>query len=163
MSAITLNQLQKRTRHELFSDEAALCMDSRLGPTTVRRAERAMEARNPMHRYMRYAAIKYFRNEGWDVLPHGIGVWGAKSAMADLAIAKGEKIILVECLTPGWVYYQNIQGKRRLEKFFPVWFVVEDPARSSSDAYYGRRVERLRKRCRVFLWSNGKPLTPIRD
>ncbi len=158
MPVITLTQLQKRTRHEFLSDEAACCNDPVLGPITVRRAERAREVRNPVHRRLRQAALRYFRDQGWDVVPHGVGVWGAKKAMADLAIAKGKRIVLVECQTRPWVYYQNAQKKRRLEKYFPLWFVIEDPA-TDSDACYGRRVERLVRRSRVFFWSQGRSLT----
>jgi len=61
--------------------------------------------------------------------------------MADLAIVKGEKIVLVECLTRGCVNYANAQKKRRLEKFFPLWFVIEDPTVDPETAYT-RRVER---------------------
>jgi len=158
MSVITLNQLQKRTKYELMSDDEACCMDRVLGPTTVRKAERAKEARYPLHKRLRHAAVRYFQDDGWVVVPHGVGVWGAKKAMADLAIAKGRKIVLVECLTPGWVYYSNTASKKSLEKFFPLWFVIEDPT-TSGEASYKQRAERLARRNRVFVWSKGRSLT----
>ena len=158
MPVITLHQLQKRTKHELISDEAACCMDPIMGPTTVRRAERTREARYPIHRRLRRAAIRYFLDEGWDVVPHGIGVWGARKAMADLAIAKERRIVFVECLTQGWVYYQNAQSKRRLEAFFRLWFVIEDPAIAGGTSYR-HRAERLARKSRVFIWSYGRGLT----
>jgi len=133
-------------------------MDPVLGPTTVRNAERTKEARYPLHRRLRQAAVRYFRDKEWNVVPHGVGVWGAKKAMADLAIAKRRQIVLVECLTPAWVYYRNAASKKRLEKFFPLWFVIEDPA-TDGDASYKQRVERLRRRNRVFVWSKGGSLT----
>jgi hypothetical protein len=160
MAVITLHQLQGRTRHELISDEAAYCISRVFGAITVRRAERMTERRYPTHRRLRRAATQYFQNKGWDVLPHGLGVWGARAAMADLAIARGNKIVLVECLTRGWVNYANAEKKRRLEKFFPLWFVIEDPA-VGPETSYTRRVERLAKRSRVFLWSQGKTLAPL--
>ncbi len=158
MPALTFAQLQKRTRYELLSDEQALCMDHVLGITTVRQAERSRERRYPLHRQLREAAMRYFKDNAWDVVPHGIGVWGAKKAMADFAIAKGRKIVLVECLTPSWVYYQNAKNKKRLERFFPLWFVLEDPA-VSGDINYRHRVERLARKNRVFLWAPGRSLT----
>lgn len=158
MPIITLHQLRERTKHELISDDEACCMDPVLGPTTVRNAERAKETRYPLHRQLRQAAVRHFQDKGWDVVPHGIGVWGAKKAMADLAIAKRRRIVLVECLTPAWVYYRNAASKKRLEKFFPLWFVVEDPV-TSGDASYKHRVERLARRNRVFVWSKGGSLT----
>lgn len=160
MAVITLHQLQRRTRYELISDGAALCIDRVHGPLTVRRAERMTERRYPTHRRLRQAAIRYFQNKGWDVVPHGLGVWGANGAMADLAIARRNRMVLVECLTRGWVNYVNAQKKRRLEKFFPLWFVVEDPA-FEPEFSYTRRVERLAKRSCVFLWSQGTSLTPL--
>lgn len=158
MALITLTKLRKRTRHQLLSDEEACCMDRVLGPTTVRRAERAREARYPMHRQLRRAAVRYFLDKGWDVVPHGVGVWGANGALADLAIATGRRIVLVECLTPSWVTYRNAEKKRRMEKFFPLWFVVEHPD-IGCDALYKKRVERLVSRSRVFAWSKKRSLT----
>jgi hypothetical protein len=157
MPLITLPQLQKRTRHELISDEEALCLDPYRGLQTVRRAERAMEARYPIHRYLRRAAVWHFRNTGWDVLPHGVGVRGTGRAMADLAISKGRRIVFVECLTRSWVNYSNAQRKRHLEIFFPLWFVIEDPV-GDSDIAYRRRAERLAARSRVLFWSHGRAL-----
>ncbi len=160
MAVVTFQQLQKRTRHELISDEAAYCMDRVFGAITVRRAERMTERRYPTHRRLRLAAVRYFQNAGWDVVPHGLGVWGARAAMADLALSRRNRIVLVECLTRAWVTYSNAQKKRRLEKFFPLWFVVENPA-AEPDVSYTRRVERLARRNRVFVWSQGQTLTPL--
>lgn len=157
MPRITLNQLQKRTKHQLLSDEEAFCMSQTYGPITVRDAERKMEARYPLHRRLRRASIRHFLDTGWDVMPYGVGVWGVKKAMADLAIAKGKRIILVECLTPGWVYRWNVARKKRLQKFFPLWFVIEDPA-IGSDTSYKQRVERLALKSRVYTWFKGKSL-----
>lgn len=158
MSRITFAQLQKRTKHELLSDEEACCNDRVLGPTTVRRAERTREKHYPLHRRLRLAAIRYFLDEGWDVVPHGVGVWGANGALADLAIAKGRRIVLVECLTPSWVTYQNAARKRRLEQFFPLWFFIEHPV-VSCDVHYKQRVERMASRSRVFSWRQQSSLT----
>lgn len=151
MPRITFAQLQKRTKHPLLSDEDACCRDRILGPTTVRRAERAKEARYPLHRQLRWAAVRYFLSKGWDVVPHGVGVWGVKKALADLAIAKGKRIVLVECLTPFWVTYRNAEKKRRLEQFFPLWFCIEHPD-ASSDRLYKKRADRLALRSRVFTY-----------
>src|SRR2546428_235373 len=82
---ITLAQLQKRTKHELLSDERALCIDPFMGITSVRNAERTREVRYPLHRNLRRASVRYFLNQGWDVVPHGVGVWGVNGALADLA------------------------------------------------------------------------------
>ncbi len=158
MARITLSQLQKRTKHQLLSDQEALCNDRILGPTTVRRAERTRELRYPLHGRLRRAAIRYFLGKGWDVLPHGVGVWGANGALADFAIVKKRRIVLVECLTPDWVTYQNAAKKRRLEKFFPLWFVVEHPA-VNRDALYKRRCERLVSKSRVFALFGKSNLT----
>ena len=159
MPVISLRQLHRRTRHELISDELAFCADPILGPTTVRHAERTREARYPNHRRLRQAAVRHFQEKGWDVVPHGVGVWGAKAVMADLVISKGKKIVFVECLTKSWVTYHNTQKKRRLEAFFPLWFVVEDPAADFEFSYSGR-VERLARRSRVFFLSKGRTLSP---
>lgn len=155
---ITLAQLQMKTEHELISDQRALCMDALLGPVTVRRAERNRERRYPLHGQLRRASVRYFLEQGWDVVPHGVGVWGANGVLADLAITKGRRIVLVECLTPSWVTRENAAKKRRLEKFFPVWFVIEHPA-VSGDGMYRRRAEGLAARSRVFVWSNNRSLT----
>ena len=159
MPQITFAALQKRTRHELITDGRALCM-TLSGPMTVRSAERASEKRNPTHKYLRLAAIKHFLHDGWDVVPHGIGVWTIRNTMADLAIARGKRIVLVECLTAGWTYYQNVQRKRRLEECFPVWFVFEDP-KEFADCDYRNRVQRLRERCRIFVWSKANGIRQL--
>lgn len=133
-------------------------MDRVLGPVAVRTAERRMEARYPLHRQLRWAASRYFQDNGWDVVPHGVGVWRAKKVLADLAIAKGSRIVLVECLTPDWVFHGNAKKKRRLEQFFPLWFVIADPA-AHGERTYKKRVERLARNSKVFLWSKGRTLT----
>ena len=102
--------------------------------------------------------MRYFKDHAWDVVPHGIGVRGAKKAMADFVIAKGRKLVLIECLTPSWVYYENAKNKKRLERFFPLWFVLEDPA-VSGDIDYRQRAERLARKNRVFFWASGRSLT----
>jgi hypothetical protein len=154
---ITMHQLRKRTKHDLFSDDEVLCNHT-LGPMTVRKAERLTEKRYPTHRHLRLAAQKYFLNQGWDVVTHGVGVWGVKKSMSDMAIAKGKKIVLVECTTQGSVYFKIAQRKRRLERLFPLWFVIEDPTIAGDSCYRGR-AGRLAKRSRVFVWSKGNGLT----
>jgi hypothetical protein len=154
-----MHQLQKRTKHELISDDQALC-NHILGPMTVRKAERLTERRYRTHRQLRLAAQKYFLRQGWDVVPHGVGVWGAKKAISDMAIAKGRRIVLVECTTQGSVYFTITQRKRRLERFFPLWFVIEDPA-VDGDRSYRSRAGRLAKRSRVFVWSEDNGLTRV--
>ena len=155
---ITLAQLQRKTEHELISDQYALCMDGLLGPTTVRRAERNRERRYPLHGRLRRASVRHFLQQGWDVVPHGVGVWGANGAFADLAITRERRIVLVECLTPSWVTRENAAKKKRLERFFPVWFVIEHPS-VSGDEMYRRRAENLAARSRVLAWSSGTRLT----
>lgn len=159
MARITFAQLQKRTGHELLSDAHAPCMTSS-GPMNVRMAERATEARYPTHRWLRVGAMEHFERIGWDVHRHGVGVWGAKRVLADFAIARGPRIVLVECLTASWTYFQNVQRKRRLEKYFPVWFVIEDP--DGDDADYAERVQRLRNRCPIFVWSKARGVRRLR-
>ena len=158
MARISFGQLQKRTNYDLLSDAHALCMTAS-GPMSVRMAERATEARSPAHRHLRFAAMRHFEAKGWDVHRYGVGVWGAKRVLADFAIARGQKIVLVECLTGWWVTYQNVQRKRRLEKYFPVWFVLEEP---DDDADYEERVKRLRNRCPIFVWSKTRGIRRLR-
>ena len=159
MTRITLRQLQKRTSHELLSDARALCITAS-GPMTVRMAERATESRYPTHRHLRFAAMKHFEQNGWDVLRHGVGVWGANGVLADFAIAKRKKIVLIECLTAGWTDYRNVQRKRRLGRYFPVWFVLEDP--DGDDSEYEERVQRLRNRFTIFVWSKARGVRRLR-
>jgi hypothetical protein len=156
MALITLRQLQKRTKHPLISDMEACCNVFGMGLMTCREAERATEKRYPGHRQLRLAAKKYFLNQGWEVVPHGVGVNGTM-AMSDLVIAKQRRIIFVECLTPHWVSFLNAQRKRRLERYHPLWFVIEDPA-IGGDRSYRDRAGRLAKRSRVFVWSKGNRL-----
>ena len=136
---------------------AVYCDVFGMGLMTCRKAERATEKRYPIHRRMRFAARKHFLNQGWDVVPHGVGVEGTM-AMSDLVIAKRRRIVFIECLTPHWVTFVNAQRKRQLERYYPLWFVIEDPA-IADDASYRGRVERLVKRSRVYFWSQRNGLT----
>jgi hypothetical protein len=126
------------------------------GLMTCREAERATEKRYPAHRRLRLAAKKHFLNQGWDVVPHGVGVRGTM-AMSDLVIVKRQRIIFVECLTPHWVSFINAQHKRRLERYHALWFVIEDPSKDG-DRSYRARAGRLAKRSRVFVCSEGNRL-----
>jgi len=154
MPRITLRELRSRTTHVLLSDLKHFCrIGNELVP--VRSAERRIEKRYPLHGVLRRAAIYHFGQAGWDVYPHGIGVAGASSAMADLAIARDDKVIFVECFTPWRVWYEFAQQKRRLEEFFPLWFVVERP-NGEHPGDYRARVHRLSKRNPVFMWTNGR-------
>jgi hypothetical protein len=150
-----MSQLQRRTRHPLVSDTDAWIIHHRLGPITCREAERETESRYPTHRWLRESAEDHFLSRGWDVVPHGVGVDGT-SALADLMIRKAKKIVFVECLTQNWVRFPNAQRKRQLERYFPVWFVIEAPL--AGETLYRRRADRLAKRSRVLLWSKGKEL-----
>jgi hypothetical protein len=157
MPVITINELRKRTKHPLISDMHACCNVFGMGLMTCREAERATEKRYPIHRRLRWAAKRYFLTQGWDVVPHGVGVEGTM-AMSDLVIIKMRRIVFVECLTSHWVRFLNAQRKRQLERYYPVWFVIEDPAKVG-DRSYKSRAGRLAKRSRVFVWSNGNGLT----
>jgi hypothetical protein len=154
---ITMHQLQKQARHPLISDIDASCKVFGMGWMTCREAERATERRYPIHRRLRWAAKSHFLDQGWDVVPHGVGVNGAM-AMSDLVIVKRRRIVFVECLTSHWVRFLNAQHKRQLERYYPLWFVIEDPA-VDDDRFYRRRAERLAKQSRVFVWSEGNGLT----
>jgi hypothetical protein len=125
-----------------------------LGWMTIRAAERLTEKRYPTHRRLRLAAKRHFLNQGWDVIPHGVGVDGTR-AMADLVIVKRRRIVFIECLTLHWVRFTNAQHKRQLERYFPVWFVIEDPGKAV-DSSYRSRAGRLAKVSRVFVWSEGR-------
>ena len=154
MPRITLRELRSRTRHVLLSDLKHGChVGNEL--VSVRAAERKTEKRFPLHGALRRAAIHHFDQAGWDVYPHGIGVAGAFSAMSDLAIARDRKVIFVECFTPWRVWFEFAQEKRRLEEFFPLWFVVERP-NGEHPGDYRARVHRLSKRNPVFMWTNGR-------
>ncbi len=93
MPVITMRQLQKQTKRLLISDREAKCKVFGLGLTTVREAERATEKRYPTHRRLRFAAQKHFLNQGWDLVPHGVGVDGTM-VMSDMVIAKGRESYL---------------------------------------------------------------------
>jgi hypothetical protein len=157
MPVITISELRKRTKHPLISDMDACCNVYGMGLMTCREAERATEKRYPIHRRLRWAAKMYFLDRGWDVVPHGVGVEGTM-AMSDLVIIKKARIVFVECLTSHWVRFLNAQRKRQLESYYPLWFVIEDPA-IAGDASYRGRVERLVKRSRVYFWSQRNGLT----
>lgn len=161
MPSITIGQLQKRTRHELISDNESCCNDPYVAPSTVRNAEREREARYPLHGQLRKASIRYFKENGWDVHPHGVGVWGAKGVLADLAISKGQKIILIECVSPWEVYRWKFEHKNRLSEFLPVWFVIQHPSVAKQKPSYIQRVKRFARWACVFTWSKGAVLTPI--
>ena len=157
MGTITLKEARRRSGLDLISDKGLSFYDPLFGSGEVRDGQKKMERWYGRHDVIRESATKYFLERDYDVYPRGITVDGIGTC-PDFAFFRKRKLTFVECLTEGWVYRWNTLKKRRVEKFAPIVFVVEDkPSDEFTKPYqkrdYFNRVRRLATKCDVF-WCN---------
>jgi hypothetical protein len=174
----SFEEFQTLTSVQLVSDAERIQFNPRFGPITYRELQERT-AREP-HRCLCDASLRHFLSLGYDVHPYGVGIDGIMS-MSDLAIAKNNRVLLVECLSAQFVTYELAQRKRKMESHFQLIFVVEDPGTYSpswtrdrypnlrvedcSRAAYKGRVNRLSLRNRTYVLSDdrfhlSRPLKP---
>jgi hypothetical protein len=155
---ISEKEAERRTGLELISDRKQIFVDRIRGVIgNVRQGQREMEHKYPEHKLIRLAAIKYFLSRGYDVYRFGITVFGTGTCL-DFAIFRADRIKFVECLTWTWVYGPNIRKKKRIEKYAPLIFVVEDKSSIKFDSRremlaYADRVRKLAQKNAVY-WCN---------
>ena len=160
MGIITLKEVRRRSKLDILSDKELPFYDPYFGGGTVRSGQKRMENKYQRHEVVRRLATEYLLMKGYDVYPKGVTVNGAGTC-PDLAFFRGKHIIFVECLTEGWVYHFNTLKKRRIERFAPIVFFIENkPLDEFNNRYkyrrYLERVRRLAAKCSVW-WCN--PIT----
>jgi hypothetical protein len=159
MGTITLKEARRRTKLDLISDKGLFCNDPIRGITDISKSQKQMEARYPRHKLIREGAIRYFLAKGHDVYPRGITV-NFSGTCPDFAIFNSNQIIFVECLTAAWTNRYIIARKRRIEKFAPLIFIIEDKPKAEFEKAREKirlktRVKNIGKRTRVY-WFNPK-------
>lgn len=162
-SYINKREAIRRTGLELISDTELYFYNRISGNLeNVRETQRNMEKKYPTHRLIRLAAINYFLSKGYDIYRYGITVFGVGTC-PDFAIFKKNQIIFVECLTLAWTEGPDIRKKRRVEKYAPLIFAVDDASSAEFDSsnekiHYSKRIRRIAEKNSVYWFNsnNGK-------
>lgn len=157
---MTLRELRRMSTLGILSDKDMPIWDPIRGLPNAQAGQRFMERRYPRHRIIRQSALKYFRNKYKYVYPRGIGVQGTGTCL-DFAFLRGNQLVFVECLTEYSIDSDTIRKKRAVEKYAPLYFIVEDKPKSEFDTPK-RRMQYLRyvfhlSRHFIVFWCN--PIT----
>lgn len=159
MPIVTLREARRRTKLDLVSEKGLLCNDLIRGITDISKNQKQMEAKYPRHKEIREGAIRYFLSKGYDVYPRGITV-NFSGVCPDFAIFHSNQIIFVECLTAAWTNRHTVARKKKIVKFAPLIFIIEDkPIGELEEARekirLKSRVKNIAKRNSVY-WFNPK-------
>ena len=157
MPTIALREACRRTKLDLISEKWLFCNDPIRGITNISENQKRMEARYPRHREIRKGAIRYFLSKGYDVYPRGITV-NFSGTCPDLATFRANQIVFIECLTSSWTNRYNITRKRKIEKYGPLAFIIEEKPQKEFETVregteYIRRVRTIAKKNSVY-WFN---------
>lgn len=118
---VTLASLKRRSGLKFRDGARVTYVSYTLGGESIHRVGQRVSG--AFHQAQEKYGIRFFARQGCGIFARHIGVAGA-NGWADFAVARGRRVILVECVTD-WFPDTTIPRKMALAQATELWFITE--------------------------------------